>query len=35
MKNTIDKVKNLGGGLKGSIMGITKGQIRELEGWVD
>ena len=35
VKNIIDEVKNLRGGLKGSLMNITKGQIRELEDWIE
>lgn len=35
IKNIIDEVKNLGGRLKGSLMNITKGQIRELEDWIE
>ena len=33
IKSIIDEVKNLGGGLKGGLMNITKGQVRELEDW--
>lgn len=33
IKSIIDEVKNLGGGLKGGLMNITKAQVRELEDW--